>query len=198
MEHRIATPSLSQRLKTETNALHEQMHALMERGQPFASRANYARFVAAQYLFQQDIEHLFADPQLQRAVPDLDSRGRQQASRADLEDLGAAVPAAEELATRQVGMPEALGWLYVSEGSTLGAAFLFKEAQQELGLSAEFGARNLAAYPAGRAAAWRQFVASLDSEHIPSAQHAAVLAGARAAYGRFGSLLQRFFQLETA
>lgn len=33
-------------------------------------------------------------------------------------------------ATADVRMPVALGWLYVSEGSTLGAAFLFKEAQE--------------------------------------------------------------------
>jgi len=190
-----ASPALTQRLKTETSSLHDTMHALMEQAQPFASRENYARFVAAQYVFQRDIDHLFADTQLQQAVADLDSRGRMQASRDDLGDLGASIPASGELATAQVQMPAALGWLYVSEGSTLGAAFLFKQAQEVLGLTAEFGARNLAAYPAGRAAAWRQFVAALDSEGIAPEQHQAVLDGARAAYRRFGQLLQQHFQL---
>ena len=109
--------------------------------------------------------------------------------------LGHPVPACGDVATDDVRMPAALGWLYVSEGSTLGAAFLFKQAQEALGLTADFGARNLAAYPAGRAAAWRQFVASLDSEGIAPEQHQAVLDGARAAYHRFGQLLQHFFQL---
>lgn len=190
-----ASPALSQRLKTETSSQHEYMHALMEQAQPFASRDSYARFVAAQYVFQRDIDHLFANAQLQQAVVDLDSRGRMQASRDDLDDLGADIPVSGELATAQVQMPAALGWLYVSEGSTLGAAFLFKQAQEALGLTAEFGARNLAAYPAGRAAAWRQFVASLDSEGIAAEQHQAVLDGARAAYRRFGQLLQQHFQL---
>jgi len=186
---------LSTRLKDETAAQHERMHRLMARGNPFASRAAYAHFVAAQYLFQRDIEHLFGDPAVRAAVPDLDSRGRQQASRDDLTDLGALVPEAP-IASVGVGMPEALGWLYVSEGSTLGAAFLFKEVQTNLGLSANFGARNLAAYPEGRAIAWRRFVASLDSEAIAFNDHDHVIAGANAAYDRFGELLQYHFQLD--
>lgn len=190
-----AVASLSARLKGETTTQHERMHRLMERGNPFSSREAYARFVAAQYLFQRDIEHLFADPAVRTAVPDLDSRGRQQASRDDLGDLGAPVPE-ESIASVGVSMPAALGWLYVSEGSTLGAAFLFKEAQAKLALSAEFGARNLAAYPEGRAVVWRRFVASLDSETIAPEDHDQVIAGANAAYDRFGDLLQRHFQLD--
>ena len=46
----------------------------------------------------------------------------------------------------------------MSEGSTLGAAFLFKEAQKHLGFSETFAARNLAAYPEGRAKVWKRFV----------------------------------------
>lgn len=187
--------SLSSRLKGETAAQHERMHHLMERAKPFSDRAAYARFVAVQYLFQRDIEHLFADPAVQAAVPDLDSRGRQQASRDDLIDLGVSVPV-EALASEGVSMPAALGWLYVSEGSTLGAAFLFKEAQKNLDLSENFGARNLAAYPEGRAQVWRRFVASLDSDRIAFDAHDGVIAGANAAYDRFGELLQRHFNLD--
>lgn len=186
-------PTLSYRLKHETNAQHERMHVLMEAAKPFANREGYARFVAAQYLFQLDIEHLFADPAVQAAVPDLDSRGRAAASLSDLEDLDAAVPQ-DEIASRGVTMPAALGWLYVSEGSTLGAAFLFKAAKENLGLSAEFGARNLAAYPDGRAAVWRRFVAALDSDDLDPRTHDAVIAGANAAYNRFGQLLQDMFE----
>lgn len=186
---------LSARLKSETADLHEQMHALMERARPFASRENYARFVAAQYHFQRDVEHLFDDPAIQSAVPDLQVRGREAAALADLADLGAAA-GEEAVASRGVAMPEALGWLYVSEGSTLGAAFLLKEAKDKLGLSETFGARNLAAYPEGRAIVWRRFVGFLDQPALPQDQHEAVLAGAAAAFGRFGALLRRHFALD--
>jgi heme oxygenase (biliverdin-IX-beta and delta-forming) len=191
----LSTPVLSQRLKHETDAQHQRMHALMERAQPFANRERYAGFVAIQYLFQRDVMYLFDDPRVRAVVDDLDCRGRVEAARADLLDLAAVVPD-NSIATSAVKMPEALGWLYVSEGSTLGAAFLLKEAQQQLGLSAGFGARNLAAYPEGRARAWRRFVASLDGDALDTADHDAVLAGANAAYARFGALLQDQFGLQ--
>ncbi len=184
----MTQPSLSQRLKAETAHQHDRMEGLMARAAPFSSRDAYAAFTASQYLFQQDVENFFADPALQQAVPDLQVRGRLQHARDDLADLGAAVPH-EAPATAHVTMPEALGWLYVSEGSTLGAAFLFKEAQQKLGLTATLGARNLAAYPGGRMQVWRQFQATLDAQ--PASDHAAILAGAQAAYERMGQLLGR-------
>lgn len=196
MSTEIVSPCrLSLRLKLETEAQHLRMHALMERAQPFSSREHYARFVAIQYLFQRDVGRLFDDARVQAVVSDLDARGRLDAALADLRDLGAPVPEAGAPATLGVAMPAALGWLYVSEGSTLGAAFLFKEARDQLGLSAEFGARNLAAYPEGRAKVWRRFVESLDSERVPPEQHEAVIAGANAAYDRFGALLQATFAL---
>ncbi|MGG6739801.1 UNVERIFIED_CONTAM: biliverdin-producing heme oxygenase, partial [Streptococcus suis] len=86
-------------------------------------------------------------------------------------------------------------WLYVSEGSTLGAAFLLKEVKEKLGLSETFGARNLAAYPEGRATVWKRFVSFLDRPSLPQSEHDAVLAGAEAAYSRFGELLRRYFAL---
>ncbi|RYG14172.1 MAG: biliverdin-producing heme oxygenase [Burkholderiales bacterium] len=193
----MAETTLSQRLKAETAAQHERMHLLMEQNAPFASRGAYAGFVAAQYLFQRDVEHLFKQPAVQAAVPDLQARGREAASLADLADLASPVPQ-DALATESVGMPAALGWLYVSEGSTLGAAFLFKEAQARLGLNENFGARNLSAYAEGRAVVWRRFVAALDSGGYSLVEQDEVIAGANAAFDRFGALLQRSLALQPA
>jgi heme oxygenase len=192
---------LSTRLKNETAPLHEQMHALMEQAQPFASRAQYLRFVTAQYHFQRDVEHLFDDPAIQAAVPDLQVRGREAAALADLADLADfadldAVPGDIAVATHDVVMPAALGWLYVSEGSTLGAAFLLKEVKEKLGLTETFGARNLAAYPEGRALVWRRFVSFLDAPGLSTQEQDAVVAGASAAFHRFGVLLKRHFALD--
>lgn len=190
------TVALSQRLKTETADAHERMHRLMADHAPFASRARYARFVSAQYLFQRDVEHLFADPAVQAAVPDLSVRGRAEASLADLADLETPAPPAADIATAGVAMPEALGWIYVSEGSTLGAAFLLKEVGEKLGLDADFGARNLAAYPEGRMRVWKRFVEALDAEALRAVQQP-VLEGAHAAFRRFAQLLAAEFARDT-
>lgn len=185
---------LSERLKIETADEHERMHALMHDGQPFANRQRYGRFVAAQWAFQGDLAQLMGDPALRAIVPDLALRARQDAALADLHDLGAPVPD-EAPATSEVTMPQALGWVYVAEGSTLGAAFLLKEAEKSLGLSATFGARCLAAYPEGRLRVWRRFTETLDGPDVPAASHDAVIAGALQAYARFGDLLRRQFSL---
>ncbi|MFX5057469.1 biliverdin-producing heme oxygenase, partial [Acinetobacter baumannii] len=97
-----------------------------------------------QYYFQREIEHLFEKEGVAGLIPDLDIRGRSKQALADLNDLGIQ-PNGQQLQSENVQLPEALGWIYVSEGSTLGAAFLFKEAQKHLGFSETFAARNLAA-----------------------------------------------------
>lgn len=192
----LAHPPLSQRLRGETAHEHERMHRLMALAQPFSSRERYASFLRAQLVFQRDVERLFELTRLLALVDDLEGRGRVQAALSDLADLGAAAPVEEPVATAAVGMPQALGWLYVSEGSTLGAAFLLKEAGEKLGLSAEFGARHLAAHPEGRARAWKRFVAMLDAPAVPADQQDAIIGGAMRAYARFGDLLAREFDLD--
>ncbi|HEK2408766.1 TPA: biliverdin-producing heme oxygenase PigA, partial [Pseudomonas aeruginosa] len=49
----------SQRLNLLTNEPHQRLESLVKSKEPFASRDNFARFVAAQYLFQHDLEPLY-------------------------------------------------------------------------------------------------------------------------------------------
>lgn len=180
---------LASRLKNETASQHQQMHLLMEEAQVFADTKRYAKFTLAQYYFQQNVEYLFRHPKVSALISDLDIRGRSQAALLDLYDLQLQ-PEVQELLTENVGFLEALGWIYVSEGSTLGAAFLFKQAQQLLGLSAEFGARNLAAYPEGRARVWKHFITELDTAQLSESEQDQVILGAKQAFDYFGSLLK--------
>ncbi|WP_445114898.1 biliverdin-producing heme oxygenase [Acinetobacter sp. WZC-1] len=188
------TASLAQRLKAETAGEHERMHRLMAKADVFASKERYSRFTLAQYYFQQDVEYLFQHPELAALIPDIEVRGRAQVALQDLHDLGIK-PEGHELKSLDAVHPEGLGWIYVSEGSTLGAAFLFKEAQNSLGLSAGFGARNLAAYPEGRARVWKRFVQALDAADFNGSQQDAVIQGALNAFGHFGQMLEQLEQL---
>lgn len=187
--------SISQRLKQTTAAEHDRMELLMAQAKVFESKQNYAQFTLSQYYFQQDIEHLYAQAEVVELIPDLDIRGRAQAALLDLQDLGL-IPQNDEIATTQVDFPQALGWIYVSEGSTLGAAFLYKEAQAKLGLDENNGARNLAAYPEGRMRAWKRFKQTLDDAQFSEQQQQAILAGALAGFKRFGDLLDNLNTLK--
>nr|WP_174506423.1 biliverdin-producing heme oxygenase [Acinetobacter sp. Marseille-Q1620] len=183
--------SLAMRLKQETAADHEHMHQLMARAQVFDSRQQYAKFILAQYHFQKDIEYLFENDDIIKLISDLDIRGRSAAAALDLQDLNVYAEH-QDLATRHVSYPEAIGWIYVSEGATLGAAFLFKQAQNELGLSAEFAARNLAAYPEGRAKVWKRFISEIDQADLNKEQRDLVIQGAKQGFKRFAELLDKF------
>ncbi|MBJ9984725.1 biliverdin-producing heme oxygenase [Acinetobacter sp. S40] len=194
-KEQIINNSLSLRLKQETAAEHERMHQLMAQANVFSNKEKYAQFTLSQYYFQREIEHLFEKEGVAELIPDLDIRGRSKQALADLNDLDIQ-PFGQQLQSEYVQLPEALGWIYVSEGSTLGAAFLFKEAQKHLGFSETFAARNLAAYPEGRAKVWKRFVQALDETGFDQIEQDRVIQGALDAFGYFGKALVQLDELK--
>ncbi|WP_426134403.1 biliverdin-producing heme oxygenase [Pseudomonas sp. PWP3-1b2] len=189
-------PSLrSQRLNQITHEPHTQLDALVKAHAPFETQANFARFVVAQYLFQSELVALYNDAELIKIVPDLAERCRADAARLDLGDLGdldTDVPAPVAGAVKNPSKAEALGWLFVSEGSKLGAAFLIKRAVG-LGLSETFGARHLGEPAGGRAEGWKSFTRTLDSLEFSAEEEAAVEKGAVDAFVRFTVLLEQAY-----
>ncbi|AWM93879.1 biliverdin-producing heme oxygenase [Pseudomonas sp. 31-12] len=187
----------SQRLNQITNEPHTRLDALVKAHAPFETRANFARFVAAQYLFQSELASLYNDAELTAIVPDLPARCRAEAAKADLADLVTEVPAPVAGAVKHPGKAEALGWLFVSEGSKLGAAFLIKRAVG-LGLSETFGARHLGEPAGGRAEGWKSFVRTLDSLAFSAQEEAEIEQAAVAAFNRFTVLLEQAYTPEPA
>src|SRR5690606_13177443 len=108
---------------------------------------------------------------------------------ADLADLSLPEP---ELTPVPIPERQALGWLYVSEGSNLGAAFLYKAALK-MGFDESFGARHLAGAADGRAIHWRRFTECLNAADLPDEHDRQVIAGARAAFQHVQSLVAAAF-----
>jgi len=187
----------SQRLNQVTHAPHTELDALVKSHAPFDSRESFARFVVAQYLFQSELQALYTDPQLIAIVPDLAERCRAEQARLDLADLDTEVPAAVAGAPQNLSLAEALGWIFVSEGSKLGAAFLIKRAVA-LELSDSFGARHLGEPAGGRAEGWKQFTRILDGLQLTAEQDAAAEHGAVAAFERFTELLKHAYAADSA
>lgn len=122
-------------------------------------------------------------------------RGRSDAALQDLADLGL-TPQQQGIATDEISFPQSLGWIYVSEGSTLGAAFLLKEAQVRFGFNADFAARNLAAYPEGRGLVWKRFKQTLDDANFSLEEQQLIIEGAMQGFHRFGELLAQLKTLK--
>jgi heme oxygenase len=188
----ILEPSRAKRLKAATAVTHDRLDQGVMAAEPFADRARYGRFLDLQHRFHRDIAPLYARPDLLALLPDLAERQRLEPIVADLADLGLpatppaeAPPVIDDLAT-------ALGWLYVAEGSNLGAAILYK-AVAPLGCDQDFGARHLAGHPDGRAAHWRGFTQALDAVALTEAEEARVIAGAVAAFARVRAHLKASF-----
>ncbi|NWB31596.1 biliverdin-producing heme oxygenase [Pseudomonas gingeri] len=182
----------SQRLNQITNEPHTRLDHLVKAHAPFETQANFARFVVAQYLFQSELVALYNDPELIAIVPDLPARCRAEQAKADLADLDTEVPAAVAGAVSNPSKAEALGWIFVSEGSKLGAAFLIKRAVG-LGLSETFGARHLGEPAGGRAEGWKSFIKTLDGLEFSAEEEAAVEKGAIDAFVRFTVLLEQAY-----
>jgi heme oxygenase len=187
----------SQRLNQITNEPHTKLDALVKAHAPFETQANFARFVVAQYLFQSELVALYNDTELTAIVPDLPDRCRAEAARADLDDLEAEVPEPVAGAVKNPTKAEALGWLFVSEGSKLGAAFLIKRAVG-LGLSETFGARHLGEPAGGRAEGWKSFVKTLDGLAFTAQEEAEAEKAAVDAFNRFTVLLEQAYAPELA
>jgi heme oxygenase (biliverdin-IX-beta and delta-forming) len=186
----------AKRLKERTHATHERLDQTIMQHEPFASRDRYGLFLTVQHAFHRDIDALYRDQPLADLVPDLTGRRRLGSIEQDLADLGIAAPApgAPEAfrADAPVDLPTALGWLYVAEGSNLGAAFLLKDAAK-LGLSENFGARHLTGAPEGRGLHWRTFGAALDAVRLTEAEEDRVVVGAEAAFRRVHGLVKEMF-----
>ncbi|HEY9215225.1 MAG TPA: biliverdin-producing heme oxygenase [Ancylobacter sp.] len=186
--------SRAKRLKAHTGETHDRLDRSIMAGRPFESRERYGLFLKVQQQFHRDIDALYSNVALDTLLPELARRRRLGLVEQDLTDLGVPkpVPEAPPAFGADPDIPTATGWLYVAEGSNLGAAFLLKEAEK-LGLSANFGARHLAAGPEGRALNWKTFTAALDALDLTKEEEARVTLGAEAAFRRVRSLVINVF-----
>ncbi len=163
-------------------------------GDLFSDRARYGLFVQVQYLFHREIDPLYNNAALKALPPDLAERRLLGQIEQDLTDLGLAAPVAAAApafgAGEAVDVPTALGWLYVAEGSNLGAAFCSKRLRGSA-CQKTFGARHLAAHPQGRGLHWRTFTAALDTASLSADDEARAVAGATEAFARVRDSVER-------
>ncbi|MDD1508894.1 biliverdin-producing heme oxygenase [Pseudomonas sp. CNPSo 3701] len=182
---------LSKQLKAGTRRNHDTVDTLVMQARPFESLVRYGYFLRVQHRFHGAISALYDDITLNRLLPGLSELPRFDAVCADISDLGLPLPP-PPTAAAPASVHVALGWLYCSEGSNLGAAFLFKQTQQ-LGLSAYKGARHLTAHPEGRGLHWRQFVALLDGLELSESQREEAVSGAVGAFDFYRAALRELF-----
>ncbi len=151
-----APQPLSAVLKAHTRQVHERLDQHLMRQGIFACKERYLGFLRVQWHFHDSVA-----PLLLASTADA---GRLALLEHDFRDLGARPPQAHSWRPQlqNASLATALGWRYVVEGSTLGAAVLLKAAAG-LGLHAGHGARHLCPSPLGVAEYWRRIREELDA-----------------------------------
>jgi heme oxygenase (biliverdin-IX-beta and delta-forming) len=165
----LPNTSLRAALRAHTAPIHQRLDDTVGE---LNSRDDYSWMVSKTFAFRAAVEPSLLDWDLW-SVHKLASL-----LRTDLADLAVdtpPIPHSQHIATAAAN----LGWLYVLEGSSVGARLLFQRAQR-LGFNENYGARHLAAQAQG-VDRWRQFVTLLD-EQAAQFDRDGVLSGAQAAF----------------
>jgi heme oxygenase len=170
--------SRAARLKALTHASHETLDHQVMACRPFDDRGRYLLLLKVQHAFLAQVDSAYFIDALNHAIPGLRSGSRLRLIEQDIADLGA-IPLSRHCT--DLPLPEALGWLYVAEGSNLGAAFLLKAASR-LGLGPGYGARHLGGHPEGRGLQWRRFVEAFDRIALTETEERSVGEGATEAF----------------
>lgn len=186
------TVTFAQYLKENTRATHDSVDELVMSMKPFDNPENYTKFLQLQAVFHKIVDDIYKDPKLAPHFKDLETLARYEDVIKDLQDLNAQ----EKIVGLAIPKPEgahALGWLYCAEGSNVGAAFLFKDAQNKLGFTAEHGASHLAPHADGRGKHWREFVGYLNQVPLTDLDKEEALAGALTAFAFYKKLLREIY-----
>lgn len=180
-------PSRALQLKASTADVHDNIDKSIMDKDPFANTENYIQFLTLQYYFLSDVTALYEHSELNMIIENLAARRRLNMLEQDFQDLEYPVPASAftSLISNETDLATALGWLYVVEGSKVGAAMLGKQAQARLLLTKKYGARYLSGPGAGRGSDWRHLVQLIDSIELNDTQERALINGARQAFTRF-------------
>lgn len=187
---------LSEALKKYSRQTHDSVDALVLSMHPFASVENYSKFLQAQDIFQKTLKPIYDDLDWNYKIEGLSQLSRLKQISKDMQDLNVNPVSMVEEQPNPSGF-EAIGWLYCSEGSNLGAAILCKEAQK-LNLSDSYGARHLAAHEEGRMRHWRKFKEQLDGLELTSEQRQQALQGAEDAFAFFKRVIRQVYPKGTS
>lgn len=177
--------NILQQLKTDTEDLHRGIETVVPLMDPHLTIAEYAGYLERIFPFYEAAEaRLFCTPGLREAVSDLDERWKKNILAADLRALGVLPHGLmnESLVPQLKTVPEALGCLYVLEGSTLGGQILLRAVRNALGPDVEGKTQFLASYGPEVPQKWRDLCVSLNASLADPADRESAVRSARATF----------------
>lgn len=154
------------RLKLQTAEHHEAIERVVPLMDRSLDRARYARYLSAMHGVHEPIERALSGlAGLSRVVPDVEERRKLPLLARDLVALAVErpPPAPPGSLPPLDSLADALGVLYVLEGSTLGGRILSRHLASKLGVSPDSGGAYLASYGERLGPMWQRFGACVES-----------------------------------
>ncbi|MCW3796689.1 biliverdin-producing heme oxygenase [Sphingomonas sp. BN140010] len=168
-------------LKSATRAAHDRVDQAFG-AFDLADAADYRDFLAAHHAVIPGVERSLTMSRVGRVLPDWNDRRRGEALAADLDDLG--LPRAAPDGPIVVVEPaRALGWLYVLEGSRLGASVLAGRLLANPDEQCRRASRYLRHGRGG--GLWPSFLSVLEASKLSHVEFDAALAGALELFALF-------------
>lgn len=170
--------TLSERLKAETRAAHDTIEAAFDLDRHLSTRESYRDLLLLLLGIHAEFEAL-AHPHLAGTGLE-DHLCRADRIRRDLAVLGSDADDTSRPCRGRLGFiedrPQAVGALYVVEGSTMGGVLIAQEVERRLGLGPESGAGFFSGHGRDSATAWRAFRGRLDQFGDPGSDDRVVAA----------------------
>ena len=174
------------RLRSATENAHRRLDEVVNDAGYFLDRPSYAAYLQATLRARQPLEFELSECRAEQLFDLWPDRAIAPALYPDIQDVIRAAELTESniIVLGQAFSPaEAIGTLYVLEGSALGARHLAPRAHA-IGMSATFGARHLAQQNA-IPKTWSAFLRVLEAVSLDASQEDECVAASRAAFERF-------------
>lgn len=175
--------TLAERLRSETRDLHDRIESTVRVGGEGFTRDDYVAFLASTYGFVAPCEVALRRLELRSLIPDPSTRFKAERLAEDLAACGVpteAVPRCTDLPPLDTP-PEALGYLYVLEGSSLGSQIVVRQVRDRL--AGVVPLAYLTGYGGRTGTMWQSFKRVLDAWGAAApAEQDRVIASARATF----------------
>lgn len=187
---RVASSEFRWHLRDTTRDAHARLEHKLDVAGCWSSRESYSALLIDFLSLYRPLERVLAAIIQPSCGLDFAPRRKARLLAADLIDLGhtpaqlAHVPDYTDL-PRIASLPEALGTMYVLEGSTLGGQVIFGRIAPALGISKMRGGQFFNAYGCNTAQMWAVFVSVLNRFGSDPDSAPVIVASARAAFAAF-------------
>lgn len=179
-----AGPDRRSRLRSATDDAHRRLDEIVDQAGFFDDRSSYARYLEATLRARQPLELALTDSGAETLFEVWPDRRIVAALREDIADVTGAAPAADPtVIVSTLSAAQAIGGLYVLEGSALGGRQLAVRAHA-LGMSPAHGARHFARQTA-IPKSWSTFLRVLEALPLDAAGEDACIAAAIEVFASF-------------